>query len=147
VRILSWGVFHSFRADVGLDGSTGQSKPDFRDWPEYEKSDTTLPQVVFDDWFQPGWWQSSYNAWVQPLTDSSRSGMNGGVALCTKLQKDVRLGCAPCMYTPPACGVPARSAAGLQARGLGGVHDALMSVRGTCDKPRHMLHPTFLTPA
>lgn len=60
-----------------------------RDWPEYRKGDPKA-MTIFDNSFQNGWYDSSWNTWVQPLNDSIASGAMGSAAVCGKVPKGVR---------------------------------------------------------
>lgn len=58
-----------------------------RDWPEYRKG--ASPMAIFRDGYQNGWYESSWNTWVQPLHDSAKAGYMGGSAVCGKVSKGV----------------------------------------------------------
>lgn len=61
-----------------------------RDWPEV-RSKAVQPHVVFDDGFQNGWRDASWNAWVQPRQQSSKSGMLDSPAVCASIKYQVSL--------------------------------------------------------
>lgn len=63
-----------------------------RDWPEY--SGDRDPYFVFNEKVADYWWiegQSGPNKvpWVQPFSDSARSGMRKGTGMCVSLQPNV----------------------------------------------------------
>ena len=64
-------------------GATHQT----RDWPDYRKP--TSSRIVFEDGYNNGFYDSSWNTWVQPLSDSKNSGMQSGQGLCAKISNNV----------------------------------------------------------
>lgn len=98
---LRWGVIGlKYRGPVPCDykpsnpaadvpyPSPGQDPPigsrPVRDWPEYTKW-APAPVTIFQDKYMNGWGDASWNSWVQPLRDSSQSGLNGSTGLCAKV--------------------------------------------------------------
>lgn len=58
-----------------------------RDWPEYQ--DGAIRTYAYDNGWKNGWWDNSWNSWVQPASDSQQSGMRGGPGACVKISRGV----------------------------------------------------------
>lgn len=60
-----------------------------RDWPEW-RSKEIVPRIIFNDgWIQNDFKDASWNAWMQPLSDTKQKGMLGGPGMCATVQKGV----------------------------------------------------------
>jgi hypothetical protein len=77
----------------------GSSRPT-RDWPDFtgDRDRTYLfldgQSMALDS--QPpqpqnGWWDNSWNSWLQPAKDSKYSGMRKGQAYCGSIKANVRV--------------------------------------------------------
>lgn len=64
------------------------AKRQTRDWPEF-RSRSIETRLAFEDGFNNGFWDNSWNAWVQPASDSKNSGMMGSPGLCAKVYNKV----------------------------------------------------------